>query len=523
MSQSTKMTGLRRLAMIAGVIMIAAALGIVSAYFIERGSRFSPGEEAAVTEIPDPDDQVPLAPIGDSRAAQTVRAVIYVADSNYLSLVSTVQQLTLNVDQTIEEAVVNAVLEMPTTENHAAVGGGDIRALSVESSMGVATVDLSVDTRRLDAERLHILRAALTNSLLELSSVTHVNVLVNGRDEGLVQLPSGTLGRFGNDLTATWLQVLAEEQKYSDGLSALSELRRDATIYYASNDYSCLLPEVHRLRITGGDYLGAVLREMMAGPSNSLLYGRLLPTGVECIRRAPDIVTTYDGSKIATLSFNSHFTDYLERNGIPQLLACGAIVRTVCGFVPEIDGVLIDVEGITVTELFDASGSAVMSFDSGIMLRGDFDSYIGATATLFYPLTDGRALVKVRVPVSRHSIGNPRALLDLLMQRPSRDQTRLSVTGAWPEGITDADILGVRLEKNQVLINLSGELYKKCQDMSAERVRAMVYSIVNTMCQLNGVKSVRLYFDGERVDTLGGALFVKGPLMSNPGLVLTQK
>ena len=39
------------------------------------------------------------------------------------------------------------------------------------------------------------------------------------------------------------------------------------------------------------------------------------------------------------------------------------------------------------------------------------------------------------------------------------------------------------------------------------------------MCELPDIKSVRFYFDGERVDYLAGAICLRGPLMSNVGIV----
>ena len=62
--------------------------------------------------------------------------------------------------------------------------------------------------------------------------------------------------------------------------------------------------------------------------------------------------------------------------------------------------------------------------------------------------------------------------------------------------MTDADVLGVRVEQDQVLINLSGAFYRACEGMTAQEARLLTYSIVNTMCSLEGIKSVRLYFDG---------------------------
>ena len=70
-----------------------------------------------------------------------------------------------------------------------------------------------------------------------------------------------------------------------------------------------------------------------------------------------------------------------------------------------------------------------------------------------------------------------------------------------------------------MLINLSGAFYRACEGMTAQEARLLTSSIVNTMCSLEGIKSVRLYFDGERVDCLAGAISLRGPLLFSPGLL----
>ena len=70
-----------------------------------------------------------------------------------------------------------------------------------------------------------------------------------------------------------------------------------------------------------------------------------------------------------------------------------------------------------------------------------------------------------------------------------------------------------------MLINLSGAFYQACQGLSSGSARTMVYSIVNTMCSLDGISSVRFYFDGERVDSLASVISMRGSLMFNSGIV----
>ncbi|MDQ9746824.1 GerMN domain-containing protein, partial [Acinetobacter baumannii] len=60
----------------------------------------------------------------------------------------------------------------------AALGASDIQLLSLEVAQGVATVNLSIDARRLEPERLHMLRAAIVDSLIELGGIDGVNVLI---------------------------------------------------------------------------------------------------------------------------------------------------------------------------------------------------------------------------------------------------------------------------------------------------------------------------------------------------------
>ena len=63
------------------------------------------------------------------------------------------------------------------------------------------------------------------------------------------------------------------------------------------------------------------------------------------------------------------------------------------------------------------------------------------------------------IAVSRYDVDNPRALLKLLMEAPEDGGARR----AMPQGVTDADVLGVRVDSDQVLINLSGAFYQACQ------------------------------------------------------------
>ena len=48
-----------------------------------------------------------------------------------------------------------------------------------------------------------------------------------------------------------------------------------------------------------------------------------------------------------------------------------------------------------------------------------------------------------------------------------------------------------------------------------------MYSIVNTLCALSNVRSVRFYVEGLAAETLAGGIYLRSPLMPNPGIVAT--
>lgn len=497
----------------AAAVLLALVAG--GALLLRGGGRVVVNTQAQ-GDIPEPETAVPLAPIGDSRADRVQSVVIYSAGADG-QMTAAVREISVTYDTTLAEAVVNAVLQTAAGQGGSTQGAGDIELLSLELSQGVATVNLSIDARRLEAERLHMLRAALVNSLLELRSVSYVNVLIDDREECIVNLPAGTMSRFDNDLSAMWLKASAEEQKFAAENQRGNVLTRNVTLYFGAPGGRYMLPEVRSVRIEDGDYLSEIVDQLLKGPSDTLRCERLLPSGSEYLRGEPEIVTAEDGSKIAVLSFGGEINDYLRRNEISTALALGSLTRSICGFVPEVEGVLCDIDGIMVTELYDADGQLMHSFGDGIMRRGDFDSLVGEVRTVYRASADSMVLIPEDAAMSRYDVDSPRALLRQLLEQPSAEGA--ASVRAIPAAVTDADILGVRVESDQVLINLSGAFYQACQGMSADSARAMVYSIVNTMCGLDGVKSVRLYFDGERVDYIAGAIYVRGPLLSNVGMV----
>ena len=112
---------------------------------------------------------------------------------------------------------------------------------------------------------------------------------------------------------------------------------------------------------------------------------------------------------------------------------------------------------------------------------------------------------------------SPRSLLSQLFQGPAPWEE--DVTGVLPEGVAIDDVLGIRVAGGEATVNLSSNFYRGCQSLSAQEEKLLVYAIVNTLSGLPAVSQVRFQVEGETVDTLVSAVFLRGPLLANPGIV----
>ena len=88
----------------------------------------------------------------------------------------------------------------------------------------------------------------------------------------------------------------------------------------------------------------------------------------------------------------------------------------------------------------------------------------------------------------------------------------------FPTGVYYDDILGISVEDGIAKVNLSANFYRQSQALDAAGERGVIYAIVNTLCELDGISGVRFYIEGISSKTLSGSIYLKGVLLPNPGL-----
>jgi spore germination protein GerM len=484
----------------------------------------------------------PTLPAGDVQATQSVNAVFYIPDWSRQRLVAHQDEIQVPVGASLQEAVLLKHLEL-LRPAFPALSQQELSLQPVtnalELSDGLATVSLSWSTRRLSNKEQFVLRMAITNTLTELPGIQYVDVLVNGRDEGTdlaATIPCGVLTRYpSGDIEGYWSQV--ENQNAQTG--AIADLSKTAALYFVTADGRFLLPEVRTLVFHAYDqnlFLQTLLDELANGsvthPGATIAV--VPPSTLSYMLDAPEIVTVSGSAyKFIHLSFRREIDDYLTVMGGSRAMLLASLAYSLLGFMPGADGVVVTIDKEQITQVQTPDGQ-IVQFESSWMTRADFGGLTANLATLYFPLLDGTGLGAVRRPVAERLAGSPRALLQQLLAGPQPFDGRTDVAPLFPNGgepITDADILSIALEEDAALVNLSQAFAEHLSAWDPAQARAFVYSAVNTLTGLRGVRRVRFYVEGQQAAILSGAaqqepaqgfsqaFSLEGEFLRNPGLI----
>ncbi len=457
----------------------------------------------------------PEAPIGDAGLRRDVIVPLYLPSQDGQTLLTFYERLSLPLDRHPAEGVLQALLAHKGNSRVRSLGGPVTLTLSganpVEISGGVCTVNLSASALQLSAQGLYTVALAITATLCELEDISYVNLLIAGTPVGMDvggNLPLGSLNAStSQELPVLWEQFSARRTPVGE-LPAHTPLTATATLYFPLADGRGIVPEPRRISFPGQhpqQQVIALLTALSAG-ADILEDTAELPDLNTLLLFAPEITELDNGGRRATLHFTADATKRLTDAGCDPSAAFAAITTTLTTFVPSLQQVCILTGDGALTSLYsDSLGS--MLFPGGLMSRASFSHALMGQATVYVPQGHGVAPRLLALPY--RSTGNPRTLL-LAMASPA--------VGALPEGLTDADILGLSVQDGTLLVNLSAR-YAEVIRSSEQDQRLMAYSMVNTLCRVLSVRRVRFYFGGEEIEGLGSSLVWNGDFLYNPTLI----
>lgn len=471
-------------------------------------------QRSPVPSLP-PVSASPEAPLGDAGLQHEVLAALQLPSLDGQSLLAFYEPLTLSRDQHPAEPILRALLNHEGNSRVRALGGGVPLTLSgsgpVEISGGVCTVSLTPSALQLSNQELYICALSIAATLCELDDVDYVNLLIAGNPVAMDvsgNLPLGSVTAHpGQELPVLWEQFTARRTPLGE-LPSGTPMIAAATLYFPLADGSGIAAEPRRLSFPGQHPQQQVttLLEALSNGADLLTCAADMPDITALQLFFPEITELTNGGLRVTLHLTSDALIRLSASGCDPACFFAAVTTTLTTFVPSLQQVCILTGDGALTSLYNPQLGSML-FPGGLMTRQDFSHTIAEPLTVYVP--DGQLLSGHMLALHHRTASNPRALL-LAMASPA--------VAALPEGLTDADILGMAVQDGTLLVNFSAR-YAQVIRSSGMDQRLMAYSIVNTLCQRLNVRRVRFYFSSEAADSLGSDLLWSGEFLYNPGLI----
>ncbi len=336
-------------------------------------------------------------------------------------------------------------------------------------------------------------------------------MLSDGREPGYDGKPTGVTEYFTEDydLYQSRLRQQMEtlQTDAAPGMSYTTERVNTyrATLYFADVSGRFLLPEVRDITVRDLGYAEAILEELQEGPSPlSDLSATFADYATEA---APRIEILESGRYKIDIALTG------PSAGSP--LAIASAVCSLGSFIPTIDHISITLNGEAVNSLA-MPGTGTVDFENGMLSRDKFASLIGAEVPIYFANASG-SLTGVSRTLSQSDAINPEYRLQELLKGPQQGEGEglLSVLpGADPNDVPQVTISG-----DMAWIDCSRSFAGAAAALEADAGFLLMYSMINTVCEFPDVKRVQFLVEGESAERLAGNVYIRTPLLKNPGLI----
>ena len=465
------------------------------------------------------------APDGDQTEGEEGLWTLYLPGKNGLNLVAQhVPSVPGLLRTEMLEAITRELLSFPANQQVDSLGGGAELTLyganPVEYSGGVVTVNLGSSALSLSYRAFYTLSLALASTLCEGDSVRCVNVLVAGRSVGLDTSGSLAMGSLiahpGENLPVLWEQMEARRTPVGAS-SADTPLTSYLTLYYPLADGRGISCENRTLNFPG--QAGKQITEEIL---NSLSHGAMYLTGTADwpdltgqLAYEPLASDLADGGRMITLTFREDTEEVWRQAGLDTACAAAALCCSLTTFIPGLAGVAIRIGDRPLTQVISERFGTI-SVPGGLFRREQFIPLLMGRTTVY--LSRDGMLVPVEKTIDRERADSPRQQLAVLMEGVAASDQAEGLEAPLPEAVGDEDILGIALQGDTLLVNLSESMRAEIQAFGAEKETLLCYSMVNTLCENTGARNVCFFFEGEQVETIAGEIYWAGVFRENSGL-----
>lgn len=269
------------------------------------------------------------------------------------------------------------------------------------------------------------------------------------------------------------------------GITACGAKEQQGTpveISYLNKSETKIVPETHYLQgTTTKEMIVEVLTLLCSVPENKELEATL-PGGINIVNYA------YEGTQV-TVALGEK---YKELPKTTEVLTRAAIVRSLTA-IPDVNYVMITING---EPLLDTMGTAVgiMTADMFIDYAGqkNTDSYAQAKIRLYFANETGDGLIAINRSLAFNmdisNISMERLVVEQLLAGPASEES-------YPTINPSTKLLSITVKDGVCYLNFSKDILTPVNNVTSD---VTVYSIVNSLVELNNVNKVEISIEGNK-------------------------
>lgn len=250
--------------------------------------------------------------------------------------------------------------------------------------------------------------------------------------------------------------------------------RKEVNVYYFDTKTSSIVSEPYVPQgETKAELVDELLNKLKQVPEN-VIYKSALPESVT----VKEAYFNLDGR--LTINFDSN---YSSLTGIPEVLCRAAIVKTLCQ-IPGVELIEFNVNGQPLKD----SNDVVVGFLTAKDFIDNIEDEMSYKVNLYFANEQGDALIQVTSDVYYNGTGT---IEELVIKQLINGPTELGVYDTIPEGTT---LLNVSTNEGICTVDFNEKFLEKLPNITDE---VAIYSVVNTLVELNNVNKVQFKINGQ--------------------------
>lgn len=422
---------------------------------------------------------------------RTVAVTLYFLNETTGRLSSEIRELSITAEEVKPEEVISLLFGGPINEKLKDVNCGTEFEYA-EITDNICNVYLTANIVP-QGYQSYLLCSAIANTFADTYGTEYCVVFING----IAQSAGGTIAKPFKKNNGVILQSYEIEQEeymqmqQNPGKAVESE----AVIYFLDSSGKYILPEVRTIRYTKDTYLSVLMDEMA---SNSKNKGYIVPS----VNSSASSYTqkTYENENLS-INCSKYPFIYKNENLNSENICIAALTYTFTGAVA-------------------AKNMNLKIADNAYIniSRDKYREYLGANITIMFPDKNYTMLFKTYRTVAQKDLFKADAKLRELVKGPTKADNE-NTWPAFPKGITEEDILGVYINEDMVVLNVSENFVSVVSGVDENMERTMVFAIVNTLVEDEDTRQVLFLSQGNRIDYMAGYIYYGDPIMANTGLV----